>query len=144
MPADITGLLEQWRTNVEAATEGPWSWEATGDKDNSWALGFVQDEDGNTLSGQLDNGEGIIIEGVCESVEDANYADAEFIVTARTAMPALLAAIGAVLELHQPSVRRQGWPPTCHYDNRSWPCPEVQAIRSALAGTGDSDEGEGS
>jgi hypothetical protein len=47
----------------------------------------------------------------------------------------LVAAVEAALNLHQPHVRRQNWPPVCSYDNRRWPCPEVAAITTALGGT---------
>lgn len=56
------------RERAEAATPWPWAWEATGDKDSSWAVGFVQDEDGNPLTGEIGQGEGIVIDGVCESI----------------------------------------------------------------------------
>ena len=52
----------------------------------------------------------------------------------------LLKAVEAVLELHQPHTRRQNWPPVCSYDNRRWPCPEVAAITTALAGEETGDE----
>jgi hypothetical protein len=51
---DIAEFLEaRWAEReaaAKAATPGPWAWEATGEKDSSWAVGFVQDEDGNTIS----------------------------------------------------------------------------------------------
>jgi Family of unknown function (DUF6221) len=70
--------IEGDKAAAEAATPGPWAWEATGEKDSSWAVGLVQDEDGNTLSGQIEPGEGIIIDGVCEGI-DGNLADAAHI-----------------------------------------------------------------
>jgi hypothetical protein len=48
--------------------------------------------------------------------------------------PLLLAAVEAVLPLHQPIVRRKGWHPTCSFDNHRWPCAEYRAITTALTG----------
>jgi hypothetical protein len=67
-----------------------------------------------------------------------NLPDAAFIITARTAMPRLVAAVEAVLELHQPVDRGAG--AQCkgcatHVTFTWWPCPIVQAITTALTGT---------
>ena len=51
------------------ATPGPWAREATGDKGNSWAAGFVMGEDENPLSGEVEHGRGVVIDGVCESID---------------------------------------------------------------------------
>src|ERR1700733_4225229 len=79
---DITDFLEaryaEREAAAKAATPSPWAWAATGDKDSSWAVAFVQDEDESTLSGQIEPGEGIINDGVCEGI-DGNLADAEHI-----------------------------------------------------------------
>lgn len=48
--------------------------------------------------------------------------------------PRLVAALEVVLELHQPIMRREGWNPTCKYDNHRWPCPEVAAITREITG----------
>lgn len=37
--------LDAIRARVDAATPGPWAWEATGEKDNSWGLGVVVDDE---------------------------------------------------------------------------------------------------
>ncbi len=44
----------------------------------------------------------------------------------------LLAAVEAALKRHAPITRREGWNPTCSYDNHRWPCPEVADITAAL------------
>jgi hypothetical protein len=81
-PAEAVAWLRKQikddKVAAEAATPGPWAWEATGEKDSSWAVGLVQDEYGNTLSAQIEPGEGIIIDGVCEGI-DGNLADAAHI-----------------------------------------------------------------
>lgn len=67
------------RERAGKATPGPWAWEPTGDKDSSWAVGLVQDEQSEqALAGRLDHGQGIVIDGVCESI-DGRLADAEHI-----------------------------------------------------------------
>lgn len=58
-----------------AATGTAWAWEATGEKDNSWAVGHVESEDGRPLSGQIEKGQGVVIDGVCESI-NGHLADA--------------------------------------------------------------------
>jgi hypothetical protein len=74
-PAEtIRHAAKLMRERAEAATPSPWCWEATGDKDSSWAAGLVHDEDGNPLTGEIDKGEGSIIDGVCESI-DGNPGD---------------------------------------------------------------------
>jgi len=72
--AFLRARLDEDEATAKAATPGPWCWEATGDKDSSWAAGLVQDEDGNPLTGEIAKGEGVIIDGVCESI-DGNPAD---------------------------------------------------------------------
>jgi len=74
----LAARLDEDEATAKHATPGPWAWEATGEKDNSWAVGLVQDEDENTLSGQIDAGDGIIIDGVCEGI-DGNLADADHV-----------------------------------------------------------------
>ena len=66
--------------------------------------------------------------------DDENTA---FIAAARTAMPRLLAAVEAVLELHKPADRGTG--AQCkgcatHVTFTRWPCPTYLAITSALTG----------
>jgi hypothetical protein len=90
--------LDAVQARVDAATEGPWAWEQTGDKDNSWAVGCVMDEDEQPLSGRLETGQGIVVEGVCEGI-DHNPADAEFIAHARTDVPALIAELRVARDL---------------------------------------------
>ena len=76
--AFLKARLDEDEAAAKAATPGPWCWEATGDKDSSWAAGLVHDEDGNPLTGEIDKGQGVIIDGVCESI-DGNPADGEHI-----------------------------------------------------------------
>lgn len=48
-------------------------------------------------------------------------------------IPALAAALEAVLARHQPIVRPGWWVTTCDYDDHHWPCPEYQDITEKLA-----------
>jgi hypothetical protein len=98
--------IAELRRLHEAATEAPWAWEPTGDKDNSWGLGVVADDAGNLIAGYADQGVHEVIEPVCESI-DGRHADAALIAEARNALPALLATVeaqAAVIERY-----RNGW-----------------------------------
>jgi DNA repair exonuclease SbcCD ATPase subunit len=81
------------KARAGAATEGPWAWEATGDKDGFWAVGLVCDDEENYLSGELEHGQGVVVEGICDGIS-ASFEDAEFIAHARSDIPALLAHVG--------------------------------------------------
>jgi hypothetical protein len=50
----------------------------------------------------------------------------------------LAVTLETVLAFHRPITRRQGWRPTCRFDNHRWPCPEVEAVIRDLAGLGGS------
>lgn len=74
----LSARLNEDDAAAMAATGTTWAWEATGDKDNSWAVGHVEDEDGHPLSGEIEHGQGVVIDGVCESI-NGNLADAAHI-----------------------------------------------------------------
>jgi len=76
--AFLNARLAEDEAAANAATPGPWAWEPTGDKDSSWAVGLVQDEDGSDLSGRLEPGQGVVIDGVCESI-NGHIPDADHI-----------------------------------------------------------------
>lgn len=82
------------REHAKAATDGPWAWEATGDKDNSWALGLVCDESEQPIRGQLEHGQGVVVDGVCESI-NGHLSDAEHIASWH---PGVALAVAAWLE----------------------------------------------
>ena len=109
--------LDKIEARANAATEGPW-------------MG-IRYPDG--FLGRVIGGNGF---GVAEDFPDD--ADAEFIAHARTDVPALVAALRAVLNLHfkaQPIPAAFGtqeggdYCVTCAED---WPCPTVTAIRQHL------------
>ncbi len=88
-PLDLTEL----RRLHEVATEPPWAWEMTGDKDNSWGVGVIVDDDENLITGRNETGENLLVESVCEAGADGNPADAALIVAMRNALPGLLAEV---------------------------------------------------
>lgn len=79
--------IEKLRELEEKATPGPWAWEPTGDKSNSWALGLVDPP----LDGKIPRGdpgsafniEFAVVECVCESGSSENLQDARLIVSLR-------------------------------------------------------------
>ncbi len=118
--------LDEIEARTNAATEGPW-------------MG-IRYPDG--FLGRVIGGNGF---GVAEDFPDD--ADAEFIAHARTDVPALVAALRAVLEIHQDGGESQGYTDTGTYDfmphcctecgslgeyGVPYPCPTVTAIRQHL------------
>ncbi len=79
-------------------------------------------------------------EKLAETIKAGRTNDAEFIAHARQDIPALLAAVEAVLELHKPEATGYGdW--VCgacisagshDWESTAYPCPTVQAIHQAL------------
>ena len=121
----LSDRLTEIGARVEAATPGPWTWASheTADADK-WAVFDATDHAIATNS-------------------DGWGPDAVFIATARNDMPALVAALRGVLEMHQPveiepsdticgecSYRL----PNGRYFGKVeyWPCPTVRAITEAL------------
>ena len=80
LAAFLTARLDEDEAVAKAATEGPWAWAATGEKDNSWAVALVgdADEEEKMLSGRIEAGDGIIIDPVCEGI-NGNLPDAAHI-----------------------------------------------------------------
>ena len=119
--------LAEIEARAEAATEGPWeAWDR--------GIGFEVHVDGEALNSELR--------------ETFRQADAEFIAASRTDVPALVAALRAVLDLHRDAGHSQGFFPgdrdygerdhccgTCGTHGEygvEWPCPTVQAVADAL------------
>ncbi|WP_430754636.1 hypothetical protein [Micrococcus luteus] len=100
--------LNEIEARANAATEGPW--EASMDRvehagDSEYAVAY----------------------------DVAREEDAEFIAHARTDVPALVAALRAVLELHKHHAGRGGEHcGRCFPDEWGWPCATVAAIRQHL------------
>lgn len=88
---ETTAALERWKQATEAATPAPWGDE---DSDDCWRLFGALTTGRHPLQ---------LIKAPKRGTPYAEYwptpADAEFIVTARTAMPRLVAAVERILEL---------------------------------------------
>ena len=135
MSDDVRAWLDHTQKLDGAATPGPWVWsepdpEWTGDYYGVWE----RDEDMPPVAATHAPGE-------------YGKADAEWIAHARTALPQAVAALRAVLDLHQPRNRVTqsapghlvDTPGPCTACDWDWPCPTVAAITEAL-GEGGNDE----
>jgi hypothetical protein len=112
---DVTARLAGWREAEKNASPGPWEVTGIGD-DDIWS---------DALGGFV--------------AETMHPNDAPFIVTARTAMPRLLAAVEAALAHHVEAVIEDMPVPRFRYcktcsGHPKWPCPEVAAITGELLG----------
>lgn len=121
MSDPIMQALDEMQARCDAATEGPWT--ATFDDADRWTCITGQGRD-------LGGGLWMVCPEVatCEGEPDG---DAEFIATSRTDMPRLVAALKAVLELHQPVPYAQG-PDYCDECEHPAPCQTVKAIATVL------------
>ena len=121
--------LDEIEARANAATEGPW------------------EADGSAHVLTADNTPTFVARCADPGGSDAGVPDAEFIAHARTDVPALVAALRAVLEIHQDGGESQGYTDTGTYDfmphcctecgslgeyGVPYPCPTVTAIRQHL------------
>ena len=125
----IETRLAEIRARVASTTEGPWTAEYSG-------------EQGNCV---LPPGYQSTREAVAITRLWSAQADAEFIAASRTDLPALLAAVEAVRELHMPvevepseticaecsTLRGQG-ETARYFPFTEYPCPTAQALTTAL------------
>ena len=146
---ELAALLAGWREAGQAATEGPWSTQKA-------VIAGI----GGAYVIEHGEAEIALVDCAGDLRPEQELADAEFIVTARTAMPRLVAAVEAVLKLHQPVTTNGGWLEgrewqeceACGPNNGCehviaspgqgesfWPCPTVEAIIAALTGEEASD-----
>ena len=117
----MSSQLDAIKARAEAATEGPWRVRT------DYIPGVIEVE-GPTASNDY----------VAEL--SADKADLEFIAHSRADIPAMVAAVEAVLELHEPEATGYGdW--VCgacisagshDWESTAYPCPTVTAIQSAL------------
>ena len=121
---ELTDWLDHTQKLDQAATPGPWVWsepdpEWTGDYYGVWE----RDEDMPPVAATHAPGE-------------YGKADAEWIAHARTALPAAVAALRAVADLHQPDacwIDRLDCGACSSYDECvQWPCPTITAVTEAL------------
>ena len=125
---NIETRLAEIQAREEAATEGPWTAEYSG-------------EQGNCV---LPPGSQSTREAVAVTRLLSAQADAEFIAASRTDLPALLATVEAVRELHQPELYCNNAGHTnpdvecpecvefCTADEYLYPCPTITALTDAL------------
>ena len=114
----MSSQLDAIKARAEAATEGPWRVRT------DYIPGVIEVE-GPTASNDY----------VAEL--SADKADLEFIAHSRADIPALVAAVEAVLELHKEVQWKESWPTCIHCNSGegsplAYPCPTVTAIHQAL------------
>lgn len=110
----MSNRLDAIKARADAATPGPWH-------DN---LRDIPGSVGRLRAGWMVGAYEVVIgPGMA-----ARPFDAEFIAHTRTDVPALVAAVEAVLALHQRTIEY----PECKECGFEYPCPTVTAIRDAL------------
>ena len=133
-----TDRLDAIEARANAATEGPWNhWPEAG-----WIELFQQGPDGpydvvEVLANGIRPNLGWGSDGI---YGDGPERDADFIAHARQDVPALVAALRAVLALHVPKRKTVDTGKTHDYCTSPdhyrltpvWPCPTVTAITTAL------------
>jgi len=121
----VEARLAEIEARAAAATEGPWRVTPWHDK-------------GVMPAGWADDSLPIDKRGPFAHIAASDLLDAAFIAAARTDVPALTAALRAVLAVHAPMFTDHGWVcVVCHtaLDDRVPDCPTVAAIAAALGVT---------
>ena len=141
MDDDLKLLLDGWKDLSAAATEGPWARHAFGcggDPEPSTIAIHTGDFDWDDLESE-DSETAVAWMPGADSHQ--LYDDATFIAASRTLVPHLIAAVEAVLELHQANPAPKSWGVGaevcggCGGDEFvPYPCPTVTAIHAALIG----------
>lgn len=128
-PADLPTTLAAIAARAAAATPGPWKHGNANEK--PYAPFWMITNEAFHNPGPDDE------EWVAVELHTGVEADAEFIAAARTDIPLLLAAVQAVLDLHEP-VTDYGGAVRCDHClldiglYYAYPCPTVAAITAAL------------
>ena len=129
-------ILDLWRKATAEATPGPWSIaEKHGQDitDEHWSDVRIKDAEGGDVAATF----------ISHLLEPGNSAQDEvFIVTARTAIPLLVAAVERVMDLHR-GITDGDYPESlalCDECGEWAPCPTVRAITAALTGKDAGDE----
>lgn len=152
MPDALTARLAELRALADAATTGPWRTYATDRQDDG-----IEVTERVYVMGGTRHSVAYVGRADVDDLHDPIAADARLIAASRTALPALLDAVEAVLALHEPTsetyrgsrlvVGPRGGTHREHYEYRvcmgevapdeyatDYPCPTVQAITRALEG----------
>lgn len=117
--------LDAIDARAQAATPGPWT------VSPSRRGGVIAPREPGDMGGGL----GLVAEAY--GLRPRHREDAVFIADARTTVPALTAALRAVLNLHieqSASHDQSGWT-YCYTCETTYPCPTVRTVESALAVT---------
>lgn len=113
----MTGVdVEHTKALEAAATPGPWSADHHTDSDHDWTFADI------TYTDPRWEGLGPQMLGYV----DLDEADAEFIVHARTAVPALIEAVERVQALHAP----YNFGRVCVHCLTEYPCPTIRALET--------------
>ena len=118
--------LDEIEARADAATEGPWRYVSIPEHG-----GFVEDRAAHDIFTWLEDDAGTI---------GATGGDAEFIAHARQDVPALVAALRAVVAIHRPVTvpgevfGTWGEAKQCEDCEQRWPCNTLAAIRQHLGG----------
>ena len=123
--------FEQWLGKAErldaGATYGPWRAISTGDKGNTFIEAAYVD-----VLNHDEMGHGHLRHEYAWMTKE----DADWIAWSRTALPAAVAALRAVADLHQPDAcwaDRLDCGACSSYDECvQWPCPTIQAVQDTL------------
>ena len=132
MSADIARLLDEMQARCDAATDGPWFVHEIGNSSDQEPTSIVVHE------GRFDWTD-LMSEDSESAVawmprwERQEWTDAQFIASARTDLPRLIAAVRAVLDVHYPEPYAQG-PDYCACEH-VYPCPTITALTTALKET---------
>ena len=120
--------LDEIEARATAATEGPWKVKPYGGR---------REESDDEIDSFVGPSEATIVEQLgcdcCDVGLEVSSTDAEFIAHARQDVPALVAALRAVLEVH---AEMSYGCAVCEEQDQAldWPCPTVTAIRQHLGG----------
>ena len=125
--SDVRELLAGIEKRADAATPGPW--DVSNANEGMYEYGpfwMITNDEFHNPSGDED------APWLAVEIHTGDKGDAEFIAHARTAVPALVAALRAVLDMHRPDY---GIPTGCDTCNTGvYPCETVRAITEALGG----------
>lgn len=138
--SDARAYLVERQRLADAATEGPWEARPHSSGDPSYGpqeyriVSLAKGEDAHTRAGDL---YGPVVASADYS--EMGYLDSRFAADARSSVPAMAAALTAVLDLHV--AERWEWDDSivcsrCGPEDapHEWPCETVRAIEAALGG----------
>lgn len=136
--------LDEIKARAEAATEGPWSWSGRVAPVLSGYAGTSYRYSKEVIEAEHHGECGCRSD--CQLEVTVDPLDAEFIASARSDIPRLVAALEAVLELHKMELDFKGRPfcvecdsnchsysgTRCDSPDAPFPCPTVAIVRTAL------------